>query len=58
MTKEKNHVIPEDIIKIAELRKKAKSAKEWAEADKLRDKLKDNGYIVVDSKEGYKLKKA
>jgi cysteinyl-tRNA synthetase len=58
MTKEENHIVPEDIIKIAELRKKAKSAKDWAEADRLRDELKDNGYIVIDSKDGYKLKKA
>ena len=29
----------------------------WAEADVLREQIKALGYVVVDSKEGYKLEK-
>lgn len=49
--------IPEEILKLAEGRKVAKSAKNWAEADLLRDKIISLGYSIEDTATGYVLKK-
>lgn len=49
--------IPEDIAKLAELRWQAKINKDWALADKYRDKLSGLGYSILDSKDGYKIEK-
>lgn len=52
---EKN--IPDEVVALAEERKQAKAQKDWAKADKLRAKITELGYAVLDSKEGYELKK-
>lgn len=49
--------IPDDIKKILEERNEARKNKDWALSDKLRDELKEKGYIVKDSKEGTQLQK-
>lgn len=49
--------IPEEILKLAEGRKVAKSVKNWAEADLLRDKITSLGYSIEDTATGYVLKK-
>lgn len=49
--------IPEEILKLAEGRKVAKSVKNWAEADLLRDKIISLGYSIEDTATGYVLKK-
>lgn len=49
--------IPEEIVKLGDLRLEAKKAKNWAESDKLRDEIKEKGYIIEDNLEGYKLNK-
>ncbi len=49
--------IPDDIKKILEERTLARQNKDWALSDKLRDELKEKGYIVKDSKEGSVLEK-
>lgn len=49
--------IPDEIKAIAEERKEARENKDWAKSDELRDKLKDMGWIVEDSKKGYELEK-
>ncbi|HOZ81028.1 MAG TPA: cysteine--tRNA ligase [Candidatus Woesebacteria bacterium] len=49
--------IPEEIKKLAKLRFEAKAQKNWAESDRLRDEIKEKGYIIEDQPEGYKLKK-
>ncbi len=49
---------PPEVIRLAELRLKAKEDKNWAEADKLRDKIKDAGYIIQDVSTGYTVTKA
>ncbi len=41
-------VIPEEIIALAEQRKAAKAAKDWAMSDKLRDEITAHGYTVKD----------
>ena len=53
----KNKEIPEKILHYAKLRETARMKKDWAEADKLRNKIDYYGWIVEDSKEGFRLKK-
>lgn len=53
----KDEEIPADVKELAEKRNKARMDKNWAEADKLRDELKEKGYEVKDGKEGYVVKK-
>ena len=49
--------IPEDIKELAELRWQAKLNKDWASADKYRNEIQDKGYVILDSKDGYKIEK-
>ncbi len=47
----------EEILSILEERKVARENKDFKKSDELRDKLKELGYLVIDSKEGQKLEK-
>jgi cysteinyl-tRNA synthetase len=49
--------VPTEIQELAEKRIKARTDKDWAEADRLRDKIKEKGYEILDTAEGYKIKK-
>lgn len=49
--------IPEDIKDLAEKRWQAKKNKDWATADKLRDEILNQGYQILDTKDGYEIKK-
>lgn len=49
--------IPEEIQKILEERKKAREEKDWSKSDMLRDKLKEEGYIVKDMPKGMEIEK-
>lgn len=49
--------LPEEIEKILEQRKIARENKDFALSDKLRDELKEKGYIVKDTKDGQKIEK-
>ncbi|UDQ97489.1 cysteine--tRNA ligase [Lentisphaerota bacterium WC36G] len=49
--------IDDDIQSLAEQRFQARNNRDWAEADRLRDELKERGYVVEDSKDGWNLKK-
>ncbi|MBW3021075.1 cysteine--tRNA ligase [Candidatus Woesearchaeota archaeon] len=49
--------IPKEILELAELRQKARDEKNWAESDRLRDELKEKGYVIEDTKEGPRVKK-
>ena len=53
----KKEEIPAEVIAVAEERKAARAEKNWAKSDELREKLKEMGYAVKDSKEGYTLNK-
>lgn len=44
--------IPDEINELIEQRKQARENKDWALSDKIRDELKEKGYIVKDTKEG------
>ena len=49
--------IPEEITNLLEQRSKAREGKNWAESDRLRDLIKEKGYIVKDSKDGATVEK-
>lgn len=49
--------IPAEVITLAENRLKAKQDKDFTFADKLRDEIKELGYEVKDTKDGYELKR-
>ena len=51
--KEEKKEIPEEIIKLAEERQKARENKDWAESDRLRDEIISKGYSIKDTKSGY-----
>lgn len=54
---EKKEEIPEEIKKLLEERKEARLNKNWELSDKLRDEIKDKGYLVKDSKDGMQIEK-
>ena len=54
----KEEEIPEQILKLLELRKEARKNKNWEESDRLREKIKEQGYIVKDSKDGQSVEKS
>lgn len=49
--------IPEEIKKLAMERQKAREEKNWAESDRLRDLIKEKGYLVEDLKNDCKIRK-
>lgn len=48
---------PEEVIKLAELRLKARKDKDWAQSDVLREQISNLGYQIIDKKDGYDIKK-
>lgn len=54
---EKTQDIPSDILELVNERNCARANKDWAESDRLRDLIKEKGYMVKDSKEGTTLEK-
>ncbi len=53
----KQEEIPEEIQKLIEDRKKAREDKNWELSDKIRDIIKEKGYIIKDTKEGMQIQK-
>lgn len=53
----KTEEIPEQVKELANLRWNSKLNKDWAKADMYRNKIADLGYQVLDSKDGYEIKK-
>ena len=49
--------LPEEIKELLEERKKAREEKNWAMSDRIRDELKEKGYVVKDTKEGMQIEK-
>ncbi|MFH1440120.1 MAG: cysteine--tRNA ligase [Candidatus Woesearchaeota archaeon] len=45
--------IPADIIKLAELRQKARADKDFMESDRIRNLLAEKGYAIKDTKDGF-----
>ncbi len=53
--KESITAIPGEIMQLAKEREAARKAKDWKKSDQLRDVLKDKGYVIEDTSEGYRL---
>jgi cysteinyl-tRNA synthetase len=49
--------IPDDIMQLAQSRHDARRDKDWAAADQARDALAERGYQVVDTSDGFEVKK-
>lgn len=49
--------IPDEILELLEDRKRARENKDYALSDKIRGKIKEKGYLVLDTKDGQKLKR-
>lgn len=54
----KSEDVPAQIMKLVAKREEARKSKEWALADKLRDQVKDLGYIIQDGSDGPRITKA
>lgn len=57
ITKKEENEIPAEIEEKAKLRWQAKQNKDWATADRYRDEVSALGYVIVDSKDGYRVEK-
>ncbi|MEM5790501.1 MAG: cysteine--tRNA ligase [Candidatus Aenigmatarchaeota archaeon] len=53
----KEEEIPEEIKKLLEEREEARKRKDFKKADEIREKIKEKGYLIEDTKEGPKVKK-
>ena len=53
----KKEEIPEEIINLLKQRQQARQEKNWAESDRIRDLIKEKGYIVKDGKDGAEVEK-
>ena len=49
--------LPAEVVALAEERKAARAAKDWAKSDALREQIRVLGYAVRDGKDGYTLEK-
>ncbi|HHX49380.1 MAG TPA: cysteine--tRNA ligase [Clostridiales bacterium] len=55
--KEQEDAIPEEIIALANSRAEAKKARDFKKADAIRDEIDAKGYSILDTREGYTIKK-
>jgi len=58
LMREETDEIPDEILLLARQRTEARAVKNWAEADRLRDLIKDKGYQLKDTPDGAKITKA
>lgn len=56
LLKEEKIVIPKEVKELVQKREEARENKDWKEADKIRNKIKEMGYIIEDSPSGPKIK--
>lgn len=49
--------VPQEVLEIAEQRKTARTEKNWAKSDELRDLIMSKGYLIKDTKDGYEITK-
>ena len=53
----KEDTVPAEVMEMAEKRCAARAAKDWATADAMRDQLKELGWTVEDSADGFRVKR-
>ena len=58
LVKEKEEEKNEEVDALVEARAQARKEKNWKESDRIRDQLKEMGYIVEDTAQGQKVRKA
>jgi cysteinyl-tRNA synthetase len=56
LTEEKQK-IPKEILELVKEREEARKNKDWKNSDDIREKIKELGYAILDSKEGAKIEK-
>lgn len=49
--------IPQEVLDLVEQRKKAREEKDWGESDRLREVIKESGYLVEDSQNSCKIQR-
>lgn len=49
--------LSKEILSLVKEREKARKSKDWKKSDSLREKIKKKGYLVEDSKDGYRIRK-
>ncbi len=54
----KEEEIPQEILDLAEQRAEARKAKDWGRADAIRDEITAKGYLIEETRQGSKIKKA
>ncbi len=54
--KPKEEIIPEEILKLVELRQKARAEKRWSDADAIRSQITSSGYELEDTPQGARVK--
>ena len=52
-----SHSVPSEIIELAEKRRQAKGNKDFALSDKIREEIRESGWSIVDTKDGYSIEK-
>ena len=57
LDKEDETEIPKKINKLVEEREEARKSGDWKRADEIRDKIKKEGFVLEDNKEGVKVKR-
>ncbi|MCR4368308.1 MAG: cysteine--tRNA ligase [archaeon] len=50
--------VPKDVLELVKKREDARAKKNFAESDRLRDLIKEKGYLVADTAQGQKISKA
>jgi cysteinyl-tRNA synthetase len=48
-------LVPMDIAALAEERRRARAARDWTEADALRERLRTRGWVIEDREQGQRL---
>lgn len=54
----KKEAVPKEIIELVKKREEARKEENWEEADKIRNLIKNKGYVLDDTKQGTKVKKS
>lgn len=54
---ETEEVVPFEIQKLAKARLQARENKDWAESDRIRDLIKEKGYVIEDTQKGSKIRR-
>ena len=55
---ERSETVPPQVQRLVDERRKARQEKDWAASDRLRDEIRQLGYIVQDTKDGMKVVRA